>query len=193
MTDVDEIKKVFLKYCVDLLTNRKPKPEYEDLIEKKKEIHKERMEEIIENDVEFSEELFDECLKILKKRSNGKYDFILKSGSSLKKCLFSLFKYIWTTEDKPEQWRKTTLIQLHKKGCKDDMSNYRNIHTKTVWFHGDHSGKSSNNTKYVKISIWYCSWSPVSGTFICDEEYDIFVQLLQSANNCTVVRHTEIF
>ena len=27
VTDVDEIKRVSLKYCVDLLTNRKPKPE----------------------------------------------------------------------------------------------------------------------------------------------------------------------
>ena len=88
------------------------------------------MKEIIENDVEFTETFFDDCLNFLKKRNNGKYDFILKSGSSLKKCLCSLFRYIWTTEDKPEQWRRTTLIQLHKKGSKDDMSNYRNIHTK---------------------------------------------------------------
>ena len=130
VTDVEEIKRISLKYCVDLLTNRKPKPEYEQLIEKKKEVHKERMKEIIENDVEFSETLYDECLKTLKKRNNRKYDFLLKAGSALRKCLMALFKYIWTTEDKPEQWRRTTLIQLHKKGCKDEHGNYRNLHTK---------------------------------------------------------------
>ena len=86
--------KISLKYCVDLLTNRKPKPEYEELIEQKKNIHKERMKEIVENAVEFTEAFFDDCLTILKKRNNGKYDFILKSGSSLKKSLCSLFKYI---------------------------------------------------------------------------------------------------
>ena len=95
VTDVKEIKKISLKYYVDLLTNRNPKPEYEELIEEKKKIHKERMKEIVENDVEFTEEFFHDCLTILKKRNNGKYDFILKSGSSLKKTLFSMFRYIW--------------------------------------------------------------------------------------------------
>ena len=58
VTDVEEIKRISLEYCVDLLTNRKPKPGYEEIIEKKKEIHEERMNEIIENDVEFSEAHF---------------------------------------------------------------------------------------------------------------------------------------
>ena len=88
------------------------------------------MNEIIQNDVEFSEELYNDCIKILKKRNNKKYDFIMKAGGSLKKSLLALFKYVWTTEDKPEQWRRTTLIQLHKKNSKDDLGNYRNIHTK---------------------------------------------------------------
>ena len=36
----------------------------------KKEVHKERMKEVIEEDVlEFTEELFDECLATLKKRT----------------------------------------------------------------------------------------------------------------------------
>ena len=130
VTDVEEIKRISLEYCVDLLTNRKPSHGYEELIEKKKEIHEERMNEVIEDDEEFSEAHFDECLKILKQRNNKKYDFILKAGNGFRKSLLALFRYIWTTEDKPEQWRRTTLIQLHKKGCKDDLSNYRNIHTK---------------------------------------------------------------
>ena len=96
----------------------------------KNEIHKERMAEVIENDVEFSETLFNDCLKILKKKSPKKYAFILKGGEALKKSLVALFRYVWTTEDKPDQWRRTILIQLHKKGSKDDMGNYRNIHTK---------------------------------------------------------------
>ena len=54
----------------------------------------------------------------------------MKAGGSLKKSLLALFKYVWTTEDKPEQRRRTTLIQLHKKNSKDDLGNYRNIHTK---------------------------------------------------------------
>jgi hypothetical protein len=130
VTDVKEIKRISLKYCIDLLTNGKPKPEYEELIEMKKVVHKERMKEVIENYVEFSEKLFNECLEILKKKNNKKYEFLLRAGSSLKKCLVDLFRYIWTTEDKPEQWRRTTLIQLHKKNSKDVLDHYRNIHTK---------------------------------------------------------------
>ena len=88
------------------------------------------MNELLEDDVDFSQNLFNDCLEILKKRNNKKYDFIIRAGNSFRTSLFSLFKYIWTTEDKPEQWRKTTIIQLHKKNSKDDLDNYRNIHTK---------------------------------------------------------------
>ena len=97
VTDVESIKKVSLKYCVNLLTNIKPKPEYEQFIEMKKEIHNERMAEVIENDVEFSETLFNDCLKILKKKNPKKYALILKGGVALKKSLVALFRYIWTT------------------------------------------------------------------------------------------------
>ena len=37
VTDVEEIKRISLKYCVDLLTNRDPKEGYEDIIDNKKE------------------------------------------------------------------------------------------------------------------------------------------------------------
>ena len=70
------------------------------------------------------------CLDAIKKKNNRKYDFIIKSGNSLIEALFQLFKYVWNSEDKPDQWRRTTIIQLHKKNSKDDLENYRNIHTK---------------------------------------------------------------
>ena len=138
------------------------------------------MNEIIQNDVEFSEELYDDCIKILKKRNNKKYDFIMKAGGSLKKSLLALFKYVWTTEDKPEQWRRTTLIQLHKKNSKDDLGNYRNIHTKMdtpkiIWFHGDHLSQIPNRSKHVKISNWYSTRTQVTGTPLCHKNGHIFI------------------
>ena len=49
----------------------------------------------------------------------------------MKEILFTLFSLIWSTEVKPEQWRKTTIIQLFKgKGERDEFGNQRNIHTK---------------------------------------------------------------
>ena len=130
VTDVNEIKRISLKYCVDLLTNRPAREGYEELISKKKEVHEKRMNEVIENDVDFSEGLYDDCIAALKKRNPKKYMFILNAGSGLKKALLPLFRYIWTSENKPDQWRRTTLVQLHKKKSKDDLNNYRNIHTK---------------------------------------------------------------
>ena len=96
----------------------------------KRKVHVERMTEIVDDEFVFDEEFLNECLDRLKKKNNKKYDFILKAGKSLKKALFRLFKYVWRTEDKPDQWRKTTIIQLHKKNSKDNLENYRNIHTK---------------------------------------------------------------
>ena len=130
VTDTEEIKRISLKYCVDLLTNREPKEGFEEIIAMKRNVHKERMKEIIDEEIEFNRKFFDECLEVIKKKRNNKYDFLIKSGNALKEALFCLFKYVWNTEDKPEQWRKTTIIQLHKKKSKDDLENYRNIHTK---------------------------------------------------------------
>ena len=130
VTDVEEIKNISLKYCVDLLTNRPARDGYKELIQIKKNVHEKRMKEVVENDVEFSEDLFDKCVAALKKRNPKKYKFICNAGGGLRKALLPLFRYIWTFEDKPDQWRRTTLIQLHKKKSKEDLNNYRNIHTK---------------------------------------------------------------
>ena len=51
VTDTKEIKRISLKYCVDLLTNRNPKDGYEEIVEIKRKVHKERMTEIIEDEL----------------------------------------------------------------------------------------------------------------------------------------------
>ena len=68
---------------------------------------------------------------MLKKKTGHKYDFILKSGDSLKAALFTLFKVVWEFEKKPDIWRNSILIQLYKgSGSLQDLNFYRNIHTK---------------------------------------------------------------
>ena len=55
-----------LQYCVNLLTNRKPKPEYVEVINKKYELHEQRMNEVIFNDLdELSPEMFNSALRHL--------------------------------------------------------------------------------------------------------------------------------
>ena len=62
----EEIKRVSLKYCVNMLTNRLPNPGYVEQFEKKKYLHSIRMKENIEGDIEeFTWDMFAEASCIL--------------------------------------------------------------------------------------------------------------------------------
>ena len=94
-------------------------------------VHRVRMEEKLENDIEFSQMLFQKSLKMLSSKYGNKYNFIVKSGPSLRAALYNLFRVVWGKERKPDMWRNTILIQLYKgRGPRGDLNNQRNIHTK---------------------------------------------------------------
>ena len=131
LTDRKEIREASLEYCVDLLTNRSPKPGFEEGVELIDRIHETRMTETVEDDIELTSTIFENSLKEIEKKNKKKYEFILNGGDDLKNALFKLCCIVWKTEDKPEQWRKTLIIQLFKgKGERNEFSNQRNIHTK---------------------------------------------------------------
>ena len=60
------------------------------------------MEETLEDDTEFSEEIFTKTFKILKQKSGNKYDFIIKGGHSLHRALYKLYETVWNKEEKPD-------------------------------------------------------------------------------------------
>ena len=73
-----------------------------------------------------------ECLNELKIKNCEGYDRIplriLKEGAQiLAKPLTVLFGRIYETKEIPEQWKISKIIPLHKKGKKEDVSNYRPI------------------------------------------------------------------
>ena len=146
----NQIKSVSLKYCVDLLTKRNVDDNYEEDFYIQDMIHLIRCEDIYneENQEELSREDFETRFKVLKTKCKEKYKFLLNSGEGYKDCLFNLFSNIWRTEDKPQQWRDTIIIQLYK--GKGDASSYdcqRNIHTKEElpkYFEGIVVDKSKN-------------------------------------------------
>jgi hypothetical protein len=122
-----------VKYCQDLLNTRNGDNEYETYYFVQKMIHvvrshwdkNEAAEEALTKDD------FENRLKLLKKKCKEKYNFILKSGDGLKKCLFDLFSKVWSVESKPEQWKETVIIQLYKGvGDPSSYNSQRNIHTK---------------------------------------------------------------
>ena len=88
LTRTKDIKEASINYCVDLLTNRKPKAGYEEDILLKNRIREVRMEEVIENDVVFNKSIFNKSLQELKKKNKKKYEFIINGGNSLKDAIF---------------------------------------------------------------------------------------------------------
>ena len=130
----EEIKKVSLKYLVNLLKTKVPKPEYAEIIAKKKELHYKRMEEEITNDIdELPIESFMKTLEIIQKKPGNKYQFVTGSGESLKAALLKLFQIIWKTEKIPVSWHKSTVTQLYKgSGLISDLSSMRHIHSRDI-------------------------------------------------------------
>ena len=126
-----EIKKVSLQYCLDLLTKREIYNEHKDYFYIQDMIHVLRYGDKSKDDAELSLEDFEKRLKLLNTKCKEKYQFILKSGEGYQNCLYNLFSKVWQTENKPQQWRNSLIIQIYKgKGDQDDFNNQRNIHTK---------------------------------------------------------------
>ena len=91
LTKKKDIKEAALSYCVDLLTNRSPKPGFEEDLMLTDLIHEKRMREKVDNDVEFSRTTFENSLKELKQKNKNKYEFILKGGNDFKEALYKLY------------------------------------------------------------------------------------------------------
>ena len=128
----EEIKRVSLEYCKALLTNRKPKDDFAEDILMKELVHNVRMLEKVDDDMdELSIEKFNKTYDILTKKPGTKYDFIVKGGSSMKAALFKLCQAVWRTEDQPDSWCKSTLVQCYKgKGPRTVLDNMRHLHMK---------------------------------------------------------------
>ena len=128
----DDIKTVSLQYCVDLLTERNVYDEHKDYYYVQDMIHVLRCEENTnDDDKELLIEDFEKRLKLLNTKCKSKYQFILKAGQGYQECLFKLFSEVWGSENKPQQWRNSMIVQIYNgKGDTDDFNNQRNIHTK---------------------------------------------------------------
>ena len=127
--DPSELKSVSLKYCVDLLTQHTANDDLEKDFFIQDIIHLVRNENGL--DEEFGMKDFEDRMKVLETKCANKYKFIVNSGEGYRNCLFSMFANIWQTEDKPQQWRNTVIVQLYKgKGSKSDFNCQRNLHMK---------------------------------------------------------------
>ena len=128
----EDIRRVSLTYCKNLLTNREAIGSFKDDLAVKDFLHEFHMKEIVENDCnDLSREQFISTIEALAKKKSSKYEFILKSGPSFKEALFHLCQAVWYTEKIPLSWHKSTLIQIYKgKGDRTILDNIRHIHIK---------------------------------------------------------------
>ena len=100
----EEIKKVSLNYCKNLLNNKDPKEAYVDHVKHMELMHDIRMRETIEDDLkEMPLEAFNKAVEAIK-RKQGKYDFFKKAGNTLYPALWNLFSTVWKTENIPSKW-----------------------------------------------------------------------------------------
>ena len=96
VTSPADIKRVSLKYLVNLLTKKPPPPEHKNHVDNLKQLHFARMEEEIPNDVdELPIEVFWKTFENLSSKPGKKYDFIVKAGDSFKNALFNLLRIVW--------------------------------------------------------------------------------------------------
>ena len=95
VTTPEDIKRVSLQYCVDLLTNRKPKEDYMEEVWLKDMVHLIRMEEIYEDDMHvLTKDRFEKTYTTLSKKPGSKYQFIMKGGQAVKAALFRLCQLV---------------------------------------------------------------------------------------------------
>ena len=78
----EEIKKVSLEYCKEVLTNNKPEAEYKKEIMIKEKVHEVRMEEKVSGEIEFGQGDFTKVLDKMRKNKKKTYDFLVKSGKT---------------------------------------------------------------------------------------------------------------
>ena len=130
------IKRVSLNYLVDLLTNKTVKEEYADVLNAKCELHFNRMEEVIDEDIEeLTSVQFEKTLIALSKKPGNKYNFITKAGYSLKLALLNLFQIIWRSEKIPLKWHESNIIQLSKgRQGLNSLDNIGHIHDRNIYF-----------------------------------------------------------
>ena len=132
VVSIEEIKKVSLEYCLEVLKKNPIKEGFEEDINLKNILHSFRMKEETDEDEEpIKKETFDAIVEKFKKSNKRNYDFLVKSSESFKSAVFKFSKRMIEEENYPEDFENTTLHQIFKRGCKNELSSFRYIHSRT--------------------------------------------------------------
>ena len=120
-----------MKHCVELLQNNQPKSEFLDEFLVKNKILELGLQMEEDNGSDgITKSEFDKQISNFGKKQTSSYDFITKAGVGLKSIAYELVCKIWESENIPDGWKTTTLVQIFKRGPKEKLSSYRYIHMK---------------------------------------------------------------
>ena len=127
----NEIKRISLEYCREVLTKNEAEGSYKKEIALKGSMHMERMHDSQESMFKPSRESFKRVLKKFKDNDKRNYDFLVKTGEKFKEGVFRLCRRMIEEEEFPCNFDNTTLHQIFKgKGKREVLSNNRLIHSK---------------------------------------------------------------
>ena len=127
----EEIKRVNLEHCLNILKDKEPKEEVKLLIKLESDLHDLLMETTTDKDLEISEEDYDDVIIKFKRKNKRSYDFLIKAGDLYRRSIFKLCRRMLKEESFPDSFFETTLQQLwKKKGSRQDLGSYRYLHVK---------------------------------------------------------------
>ena len=131
VVSTEDIKRVNLEHCVEVLKNNVPKKEVEELFKVQSKSHDNMMLDETDKETTIEESEYKEVLKKFKKKNKKSYHFLTKSGDKFQNSIFKLSKRMFDEERFPRDFSRTTLHQVWKrKGSKEDLNNHRYIHMK---------------------------------------------------------------
>ena len=79
---------------------------------------------------DFTKEDFEKEIELIKKKGKNKYKEVTEAGNGFKNEVYNFMKIIWDKEVIPKSWDLTTLVQIFKRGNRNQLSSYRFVHLK---------------------------------------------------------------
>ena len=115
VVSVEEIKRVNLGHCVEVLKHNTPTAKAKELIRLGSETHHSIMEDKTDADTKVAKADFDWMLKKLKERNKRSYDFLIKAGEEFHDSIYMFCNRMVEEDSFPTRFAETTLYNLWKR------------------------------------------------------------------------------
>ena len=145
----EDILEVLLKHNEDLLKRKEHPAEFKELHNMKK-----KLQDILQsmNITEFKTITIDDYLKAVDKvftKKKSMFEDFRDASPKFKAMIYWLLRKIYEEGDIPEEFLRTNLVALYKKGDPQLASNYRYIHLK------EYLARLLENVIYIKLEACY--------------------------------------